>query len=102
MGRQIRPFADWPAAALSAKIELSLMPAFGSFALLLALALSGYSLVAGAFALRRHDAAALRLGETARRAGIATFIAVAAAGAALLWAALHDDFSVAYILHHSN
>src|SRR5438874_10922943 len=78
------------------------MPAFGSFALLLALALSGYSFMAGVFGLRRSDGMSLRLSETARRAGIATFIAVAAAAATLLWAAFHDDFSVAYILHHSN
>src|SRR5437868_4219865 len=78
------------------------MPAFGSFALLLALALSGYSFLAGVFGLRRSDGMSLRLSETARRAGIATFIAVAAAAVTLLWAAFHDDFSVAYILHHSN
>ena len=78
------------------------MPAFGSFALLLALALSGYSLFVGIFGLRRNDAMGLRLAETARRAGVATFVAVAAAAVALLWSAFHDDFSVAYILHHSN
>ena len=75
------------------------MPYFGSFALLLALALSGYSLVAGGLALFRKNSF---LSETARRAGIAVFIAVVAAAAALLWSAFHDDFSVAYILHHSN
>jgi cytochrome c-type biogenesis protein CcmF len=42
------------------------------------------------------------LRETSRRAGIAIFIAVTAAAAALLYAAFTDDFSVAYILHHSN
>src|SRR5437868_6252492 len=78
------------------------MRAFGSFALLLALGLSGYSFIAGVFGLRRSDGMRMRLSETARRAGIATFIAVAAAAATLLWAAFHDDFSVAYILHHSN
>src|SRR5207248_3408519 len=95
-------FAYLIAGAESEKIGRYLMPAFGSFALLLALALSGYSLLAGIFGLRRHDPMGLRLAETARRAGIATFIAVAAAAATLLWAAFHDDFSVAYILHHSN
>src|SRR5437588_980698 len=78
------------------------MPYFGSFALLLALALSAYSLLAGALALTKKNAAHDRLSETARRAGIATFIAVAAAAVALVWSAFHDDFSVAYILHHSN
>ena len=43
-----------------------------------------------------------RLGETARRAGIAVFVAVTAASAVLVYAAFHNDFSVAYILHHSN
>jgi len=78
------------------------MPIFGSFALLCALILSLYSLVVGAVCLLRENSASRLLGETARRAGIASFIAVAGAGFALLWSAFHDDFSVAYILHHSN
>jgi len=75
------------------------MPLIGSFALLLALALAGYSFVAGALGLYRKDD---RLGETARRAGIACWAAVTIAGLALVMAALGNDFSVAYILHHSN
>ena len=51
------------------------MPKIGSFSLLLALALAAYSFIAGALALYRKDD---RLGETARRAGIATFVAGAA------------------------
>ncbi len=84
------------------------MPTLGSFALLLALALSGYNLVAGAIALRQLATGARgrvspeRLAETARRAGIGSFIAVTAAAFALVWAAFTNDFSVAYILHHSN
>ncbi len=84
------------------------MPTFGSFALLLALALCGYSLLAGAIALRqlatgaRSRVAPERLAETARRAGIGSFIATTAAAFALVWAAFNNDFSVAYILHHSN
>jgi cytochrome c-type biogenesis protein CcmF len=84
------------------------MPAFGSFALLVALALSGYNLLAGAVALRqlatrRHGAISPeRLAETARRAGIASFFATACAAFALVWAAFTNDFSVAYILQHSN
>src|SRR5438552_1906046 len=101
-GYRLLYFAYLIAGAESEKMGGYLMPAFGSFALLLALALSGYSFVAGVFGLRRSDGMSLRLSETARRAGIATFIAVAAAAATLLWAAFHDDFSVAYILHHSN
>jgi len=48
------------------------MSQIGSFALLLALALSGYSFVMGVAALAREGTATERLGETARRAGIAT------------------------------
>ncbi|MFZ0632415.1 MAG: heme lyase CcmF/NrfE family subunit [Acidobacteriaceae bacterium] len=84
------------------------MPAFGSFALLVALALSGYNLLAGAVALRqlatgaRGAIAPERLAETARRAGIASFFAVACAAFALVWGAFTNDFSVAYITEHSN
>jgi len=78
------------------------MPQFGSFALLLALAFGVYALGAGIFALLRPGPAADRLGESARRAGIAVFVAVTAASVALVVAAFQDDFSVAYIFHHSN
>jgi cytochrome c-type biogenesis protein CcmF len=75
------------------------MPQIGSFTLLLGLALAVYSFVAGALALYRKDD---RLGETARRAGIACWAAVTIASIALVLAAFGNDFSVAYILHHSN
>ena len=78
------------------------MPQFGSFALLLALAFGVYALGAGIYALLRPGLAADRLGESARRAGIAVFVAVTAAAVALVVAAFQDDFSVAYIFHHSN
>ncbi|MBB6143853.1 cytochrome c-type biogenesis protein CcmF [Silvibacterium bohemicum] len=84
------------------------MPAFGSFALLLALALCAYNLCAGAVALRQLSTESggrispERLLETARRAGIASFFIVSGAAFALVWAAFANDFSVAYILHHSN
>lgn len=85
------------------------MPEFGSFALLLSLVLSGYTLVFGGVALWRQkvageagDPAADRLGETARRAGLASFIAVSGAAFALVWASYTNDFSVQYILHHTN
>ena len=84
------------------------MPAFGSFALLVALALAGYNLLAGGVALRqlatgsRGAIAPERLAETARRAGIASFLAVSCAAFALVWAAFTNDFSVAYITEHSN
>jgi cytochrome c-type biogenesis protein CcmF len=78
------------------------MPQFGSYALLLALALSAYSLIAGAVALMRRGLAAERIGETARRAGMTVFIALTTAVVALVAAAFTDDFSIAYIFHHSN
>jgi cytochrome c-type biogenesis protein CcmF len=84
------------------------MPVFGSFSLLLALALSAYTLLAGAIAQRQLAVRARarispeRLAETARRAGIASFFATSAAAFALVWAAFTNDFSVSYILHHSN
>src|ERR1700693_3602587 len=105
------------------------MAEIGSFALLLALALSVYSLLAGILALAfqnqvssqltgvvagrpvlgeesslvamlRHGSE--RIGEAARRAGIATFGAVLLASIVLVICAFRDDFSIAYILHHSN
>ena len=67
------------------------MPEFGSFTLLLALALSVYTLVMGGVALWRTrgvaagtDRQADRLGETARRAGIASFVALSCAAFALV------------------
>src|SRR5262252_329324 len=75
------------------------MPQIGSFTLLLALALAAYSFIAGALALYRKDD---RLTETARRAGIACWAAVTVAAVALVMATFANDFSVAYIMHHSN
>src|ERR1700688_378185 len=106
------------------------MAEIGSFALLLALALSVYTFIAGivALAFQKQTAqpsgsqpalrasvalsegtlAALlrrgseRIGETARRAGIATFAAVFLASVVLVICAFRDDFTIAYIYHHSN
>ena len=78
------------------------MAELGSFVLLLTLALSGYCLLAGLAALIIRHPAAERLGETARRAGVATFGAVFLGAAVLVVAAFTNDFSIAYILHHSN
>jgi cytochrome c-type biogenesis protein CcmF len=78
------------------------MPLLGSFCLLFALALAAYCFVVGVIAAVRKDAVGYRLAETARRAGMASFAAVLVAAGALVYAALTDDFSVAYILHHSN
>jgi cytochrome c-type biogenesis protein CcmF len=78
------------------------MSILGSFALLLALMLSGYSFVAGALALVRKNQGSARLSETARRAGIAAFAIVLLAAVVLVVAAFQNDFSIAYIFHHSN
>jgi cytochrome c-type biogenesis protein CcmF len=107
------------------------MSQIGSFALLLALALSLYTFIAGivALAFQKQSAdpgveglrrssikyssdeaswgaflrrASGRIGETARRAGIATFAAVLLAAVVLVICAFRDDFTIAYIFHHSN
>ena len=78
------------------------MPQLGSFSLLLALALAGYSFVVGALGLFRKDAVGERLAETARRAGIASFLAVTVAALVLVVSTFQNDFSIAYIFHHSN
>jgi cytochrome c-type biogenesis protein CcmF len=96
-----RPFQTLLRPLVSEKIGIP-MSQVGSFALLIALVLSVYSLVAGVLALIREGPQSERLGETARRAGIATFAAVLLASIVLVMAAFRDDFSIAYILHHSN
>jgi cytochrome c-type biogenesis protein CcmF len=84
------------------------MAAFGSFALLIALALAAYNLLAGAVALRLlatgqpTAVSPERLADTARRAGIAGFVAVSAAAFALIWSVFANDFSITYIMEHSN
>jgi len=79
------------------------MALIGSFALLLALALSVYSFGFGLVALcNQGDPRSDRLGESARRAGVAVFGAVFLAAVALVVAAFRNDFTIAYIFHHSN
>jgi cytochrome c-type biogenesis protein CcmF len=90
------------------------MAAFGSFAILLGLVLCAYTLVVGAFALWRiakhpqnaahfpYGGGAERLAESARRAGIGSFIALTCAAFALVYCSFSNNFSVSYILHHSN
>jgi cytochrome c-type biogenesis protein CcmF len=78
------------------------MSQIGSFALLLALALCAYSFLAGILALVNKGPGSGRLGETARRAGIASFAIVFLAALVLVVAAFQNDFSIAYIFHHSN
>src|SRR5436853_4193339 len=78
------------------------MSQVGSFALLIALVLALYSFLAGILALVREGPDSERLGETARRAGVAIFAAVLFAAVVLVMAAFRDDFSIAYIFHHSH
>ncbi|MFZ1157556.1 MAG: cytochrome c-type biogenesis CcmF C-terminal domain-containing protein [Candidatus Sulfotelmatobacter sp.] len=82
------------------------MAQIGSFALLLALALAAYSFLVGMIALffqSKHESEGMdRVGETARRAGIACFAAVLLAAVVLVTAAFQNDFTIAYIFHHSN
>jgi cytochrome c-type biogenesis protein CcmF len=84
------------------------MAAFGSFVLLIALALAAYNLLAGAAALwmiasgRQARISPERLADTARRAGIAGFAAITAAAFALVWSVFTNDFSITYIMEHSN
>jgi cytochrome c-type biogenesis protein CcmF len=84
------------------------MATFGSFCLLIALVLAAYNLFAGAVALRliaTGQPARIspeRLADTARRAGIAGFVAVTGAAFALIYSVFVNDFSITYILEHSN
>ncbi|HWF06007.1 MAG TPA: heme lyase CcmF/NrfE family subunit, partial [Candidatus Angelobacter sp.] len=78
------------------------MALLGSFCLLFALALALYCFVVGILAAVRKDSVGYRLAETSRRAGMASFVAVFLAAVALVYAGMTNDFSVAYILHHSN
>jgi len=78
------------------------MATIGSYALLFALALSVYSFLFGLLALIFPGEGSERVGETARRAGVVVFGAVLLAAVALVVAAFRDDFSIAYIFHHSN
>jgi cytochrome c-type biogenesis protein CcmF len=70
--------------------------------------LAAYNLMAGAVALRllaTGQPARIqpeRLADTARRAGIAGFVAVTAAAFALVWSVFANDFSITYIMEHSN
>src|ERR1700756_2555322 len=84
------------------------MATFGSFALLIARPLAAYNLLAGALALRLlatgqpAPVSPERLADTARRAGIAGFVAISAAAFALIWSVFTNDFSITYIVEHSN
>src|ERR1035441_359869 len=87
----VRPFGSPSACENHSGV---FMAAFGSFALLIALALAAWNLLAGAVALRliaTGQPSAIspeRLADTARRAGIAGFWAVTAAALAVVYAAV--------------
>jgi cytochrome c-type biogenesis protein CcmF len=66
------------------------MSQIGSFALLLALALCTYSFLAGLLALVIKGSGSERLGETARRAGIASFAIVFLAAVVLVVCSLSE------------
>ena len=70
------------------------MSVLGSYVLLLALALAGYSFLAGLLALAARPAGWERLSETARRAGIASFGTVFIAAVVLVTSAFRNDFSI--------
>ena len=85
------------------------MAAFGSFALLIALALAAYNLFAGAVALRliaTGQPAADFPGASGRhrppRRHRRLFRRLRAAAFALIWSVFTNDFSITYILEHSN
>jgi cytochrome c-type biogenesis protein CcmF len=78
------------------------MATIGTFALLLGLGLSFYCFGAGLLALLYKGPGSERLAETARRAGIVAFGAAFLAALVLVVSAFRNDFTIAYIFHHSN
>src|SRR5579864_3322327 len=78
------------------------MPIIGSLCLQFALVLAASCLFAGIVALATHSPAAGRLSESARRAGMAAFVATAVSALALVYATLNNDFSLEYVRAHSN
>ena len=74
----------------------------GAYFLFLALMLAVYCFLAGGLALFGRDPLSEKIGETARRAGIAIFVLVILAATTLVGAAFQDNFSLDYIFRHSN
>jgi cytochrome c-type biogenesis protein CcmF len=75
------------------------VPGLGRAALVVALGLVLYALVAGGYAALKGRR---RLHDSARNAFVAAFITVLAAAAVLLGAFLADDFSLSYVADHSS
>ena len=75
------------------------MDLFGSFALILAFVCSVYAIVAGIAAIRTRHPLLLR---SSQNAGIAVCLLVTIAAGCLIYLFLNDDFSMAYVVGHSN
>ena len=75
------------------------MDVFGSFSLLLAFVCACYAVVGGIFAIRtRHPL----LVKSTRQAGIATCALIFLSMLSLEYLLFTDNFSMAYVVHHSN
>ncbi|MGH9536048.1 MAG: hypothetical protein ACRD2E_14455, partial [Terriglobales bacterium] len=85
---------SWAVARAASPMQL-----FGSFAILLALVLAGYGLLAGIYGLLRRNT---RLIASAQRAFLAVFPVVTVAVLCLIGLILRNDFTVAYVAEHSN
>ena len=75
------------------------MDIFGSFALILALLAAGYAFLAGIVGVLRRRIA---LNQSAYNAGMAVCILVTLAVASLEYFFFTDNFSIAYVVAHSN
>ena len=75
------------------------MDLFGSFALLLAFVCGVYAVVAGIAAIASRNPS---LTKSARHAGIAVSVLVTLGMASLVYLFLTDNFSLAYVVSHSN
>ena len=75
-----------------------MIPEIGHFALILALALAACQAVLPLVGAHRNDAAMM---SVARSASYGQLFFVATSFACLIWAFVHDDFSVLYIANHS-
>src|SRR6266487_990203 len=71
----------------------------GTFALVLALGLAVYGLIAGIFGRRKRDAV---LVESARTTAFSLLAVVAAANGAMLAAILTNDFAIRYVAENSS
>jgi len=75
-----------------------MIPEIGHFALILALSLAVCQGVLPMIGAQRNDAAMMSVGRTA---AYGQFLFVAISFGCLIWAFVHDDFSVLYVANHS-